>query len=145
MKTITLKETLLQNAGSLDLKKCSHTKISDLNIVACGLEDSEAVGVYRAELNISDKLTATNDAFDSTTATDLLATPKKGTQLVSLVATSALSPVFIKKMTAASIEIPNYQGGDSLEIDDAIAAAMKKGVLTTQDIVAIAIDHCRLK
>ncbi len=144
-KTITLKETPIQG-NRLDLAKCSTTIVSDLKLSLCGIEDSEAIGVFNAELMLDENSTQEPDAFAFTSAGALFANSKKGEgKLVRLNSQAALSPVFVKKMHAAKLDFTDYKGGDSLQIDEDVAAAFKKGVLTDSDIVSISIESCRIK
>lgn len=144
-KTISLKETLIQG-NRLDLAKCSNTIVSNLKLNLCGIEDSEAVGVYTAELLIDENKSQPSDAFAFTSATGLFANSKKGEgKLVRLNSQDGLSPVFVKKMTDANLNFTDYKGGDSLQIDEDVAAAFKKGVLTDSDIVSISIESCHIK
>ncbi len=142
---VTLKQTLLQKSGFLELKQCSDNVISDLKIQLCAIEDSEALGVYKAELVIEDNNKQPSDEIDFTNAVSLLAVSKNGGSLVSLSSQSGLSPVFIKKMIAAKLDFPDFRGGDSLQIDAVVSSAYSKGVLKNSDIVAIDIESCTLK
>lgn len=143
-KIVTLKTTSVQKPASLDLKKCSVTLTADLKINLCAVEDAEALGIYKAEVVIEDPKGIDN-GLNFSVADNLLATAKNGGKLIALNSKSALSPVFIKKMVAANLEFPEYQGGDSLMIDEAVAGAVKKGVLAENDIVTIAITSCSVK
>lgn len=144
-KAITLKQTLLQKSGALDLNQCSTNIVSDLKIQFCGIEDAEAVGVFKAELVMDENNKQPSEEIDFTSAGSLLAISKKGGKLVILDSKSGLSPVFIKKMSAAKLDFPDYKGGDSLQIDEAVADAHKKGVLKDSDVVSIEIESCILK
>lgn len=138
---ITLNATEVQRSGSLDLKKCSTTEALGMTLALCATDDLEAAGIYKASLTILEK---NNEAYFST-AQELLATPKKGKSLISLISVSALTPQFMQKMDKAEIAYPEFIGGDSLMIDDAVAAGFRKNVLNKSDVVNVSIGTCTLK
>ncbi|WP_374073977.1 hypothetical protein [Bdellovibrio bacteriovorus] len=138
---ITLNTTEVQRNGSLDLKKCSTTEALGMTLSFCATDDMEAIGIYKANVTILEK---NNEAYFST-AQELLATPKKGRSLISLLSISTLTPQFMQKMDQAEISYPEYKGGDSLMIDDAVAAAFRKNVLNKSDVVNVSIGTCTLK
>lgn len=144
-KPVALKIARVQDQGNLDLKKCSSTAISDLQVTFCAIEDSEALGVYMAEIVVEDKNETDKESLNFTSGNTVLATPKKGRELVGLMSRSALSPIFIKKMIAAKLDFPDYQGGDSLQIDLAVEKAVKAGAINFSDIVSLSLDSCQLK
>jgi hypothetical protein len=144
-KAITLTQTNLQKSESLGLNQCSSNSVSDLKILFCGIEDSEAVGIFKVELLIEENSKLSSEEVGFTSAGSLLAISKKGGKLINLDSKSGLSPVFIKKMNAAKLDFPDYKGGDSLQIDDVVADAHKKGVLKDSDVVSVDFESCILK
>lgn len=131
-------------SGHLDVNQCSLSQISNLSVTLCGIESTEAMGVYSAEILI-EELGAKKEEMNVTAAYSMLGTSKAGKGLVELNSKSALSPSFTKKLMEANIQFPEYQGGDSLAIDESVATAFKKGVVTESDIVSISIDSCEIK
>ncbi|KHD87706.1 MAG: hypothetical protein OM95_12830 [Bdellovibrio sp. ArHS] len=143
-KAITLNATEIQQETRLELAKCSDTTLAGMTVKLCAIEDGDAAGVFHAELSIERE--AGGDELDFTAARDILALSKKQQRaLVSVVSESALSPHFVKKMDDANMTFPEYKGGDSLMIDEAVAAAFKKGVLNKSDVVTVGIERCRIK
>lgn len=144
-KPTQLKSVKVQLQGDLSLKGCSENTVEDLKITFCALEDSEAQGVYSAQILVEDKNEKDKDSLNFTSGSNLLALPKKGTVLVNLQSTTALSPIFAKKMEAAKLEFPDYKGGDSLQIDEAVSQGVKYNAIKAGEIVAVSLDSCVLK
>ena len=131
-------------SGHFDPSKCSETLTSELKIILCTQENKDAVGIFEANVLIED-IHSKKDDLGFTNANVLLATARNGAKLITLNSQSGLTPHFIKKMTAAKIKFPEYQGGDSLAIDDVVEKAFKKGILVESDIVVVSLDSCEIK
>lgn len=141
---ITLNIARIQSSN-FELNKCSKTEVKEHNLTLslCATEDTEAIGIFSAGVIVTDS-GAKELQFAS--ASQLMATPRaSGRPLVFLRGESTLTDSFKAKMEAAGLEFPQYSGGDSLAIDDAVKNAFAKGVLTEKDIVSVGITDCFIK
>lgn len=145
-ENIQFKDSVVIQDGHLNIDKCTQTQITDMKLSLCALEYKQTIGIYNVELLIEDVQSdlKSQDTFDFTSAATLFATARNGSDLVDLKTESALTPQFIKKMNTAKIKFPDYKGGDSLMIDDAVKKAYKKGVLRESDIVTVDVRSCKL-
>lgn len=139
-REVVLKTAVVQS-GDVDLQKCSSTQLQNFSISLCAIEDSEAAGIFHAEIAIFNK----DQDQRFTAGKNLLAIAKKGSDLVTLTSASALTPSFEQKMESAGVAFPDYSGGDSLMIDEAVVKGFKKGAITNDDIVSVGIANCKLK
>lgn len=142
-RTITLKASEVRPEAKMELSECTDSDILGMTVTLCAIEDGDALGVFHAELFINRD---GGEELEFTSAKDIFAYSKKRAgALVSLFSEGTLTPQFMKKMDDANLTYPEYKGGDSLAIDDAVSAAFKKGVLNKNDIVSLSIESCRLK
>lgn len=147
-KVVTSLQAKIQSESDfkLDNQNCLTNSVAGLDLNLCGVEHNEATGVFAALITVTNKGDSAFNIENSNSGAEyLLAQSKKGSTLAILNAKGALSPAFRQKMTAANLEFPEYVGGDSLQIDEAVKIGVEKGIIKKDEVVFIYADSCSLK
>lgn len=119
---------------------CSSTKIQKLNILFCA-DKTEFQGIYQTAIVIE----IAGDRNFNTYANAQFGTLLNGKGLDVLASLTAISPIVVKELNQADIEIPDSMNNDSYLVDEALKAALKKGIqLEENQIISLDIDTCRL-
>lgn len=140
-KDLTISGIQIQSTQGFDLEKCQNDTYAGVDMSLCAL-DTEAKGVYKIELSL---FARGQRDFEYHSVGQILAEPKKGSTLVGFEFKTAMNPYFTTRASAKGINVPEYTGGDSLAIDEAVGEAVKKGIVDKSDVVAISIGDCSTK
>ena len=145
-KKIDVKNAIIEKMGEGEDYNCATKEIFGLSLQLCGLEDSEAKDVYHAVMTIKPGYRYENmTEFDFTQAGLALAMPKKaGAPMVSLQTVDALSPVLVKRLVDAKMDVPTYANRDSAGLDKAVEEAVKKNVIEEGLMTTIELSECRV-
>lgn len=119
------------------LSSCASQTALGMNVKLCA-STTEFQGVYDVGLLIDGRDT-------STAASTTLGTSKAdGKSLLTMAATSAVTPEMVSRLSNAGIEVPDEMRGDSLQVDEALKAASKKGLIKGDEIVTVGIKGCAI-
>lgn len=121
-------------------KFCTKSKIEKLDIEFCAKKTAFA-GVFEVAAFVS----SDGDKETLTLAQATLGTLANGKGLDSMSGSTAISPLLIKKLSAAGIDMPGSMEGDSLMVDEALLAATGKKLLVEGELVSLDIDNCQIK
>ena len=123
------------------LASCTRVEMQKLSVRLCATK-TEYVGVYHTGAIIE----IASDKESSTFAEARLATLVNGKGLDTLSYTTAISPIIVKQLNEAGIEMPaEMPNHDSYLIDEALKAASQKGIEPKNgEIVSLDIDTCKL-
>lgn len=145
-KKIDMKNAIIEKMGEGEDYNCASKAIFGLSLQLCGLEDSEAQGVYHAVMTIKPGASYENmTEADFSQAAQALAMPKKaGAAMVSMQTVDALSPVLVKRLMDAGMDVPTYVNRDSAGLDEAVAEAVKKNVIDEGLMTTIEISQCEV-
>lgn len=140
-KQLTVAGVQIQGTQGFDLANCKNENYAGVGFSLCAL-DTEAKGVYQVELSV---YPAGSKDLDFQSVGQILAEPKKGNTLIGFEFKTAMNPQVTTKASAGGIKVPEYTGGDSLAIDQAIGEAVDKGIVNKNDVVALSIGDCSAK
>lgn len=140
-KDLVISGIQIQPSHRFELDACQNESYGDMELSLCAL-DTLAKGVYKIELSA---FARGQKDFDYHSVGQILAEPKKGDILVGFEFKTVMNPQFTTRASAKGIDVPEYTGGDSLAIDDAVSEAFKKGIVNNSDVVAVSIGDCSAK
>lgn len=136
---ISLTSEIQSDVGDIDFRSCKSIRKNGYNISLCAGEmdfiGGYGVQLYIAQLNVEEY---------PTVAQAFLATSKKGDELLSINEYRPVIGSVSNKLRGADIEVPDTLGNDSHQLDKAVKAGIKKGVLTPNEPVVISINNCKL-
>lgn len=117
----------------------STKKIGNLEVGLCA-KRSDLLGVYMVSAAASKK------GSSEVTAVGSVGTRISDTTALEVIhQESEISLDIVTTLEENGITAPRTYTGDSLQIDDAIEAGMKAGVLKDKELVTVVLDTCRLK
>lgn len=125
---------------------CPSLNAYGLVMSICAAEDTEAQGIVHAVVKVDAPTYEIITEADFSEGTAALAMPKKaGAPLVFVDKTHIISPVLVKSLMNAKMDIPTYENGDSASMDKSVEEAVAKGVIEEGLITSVSFSECRLK
>lgn len=135
---------VVQTTDSIQEDQCQKFQIDSEPAAICAILAPNTKDVYQAAIIMEGGDDDDSSIFNLAIAYALFGLHKNEKDLVFLKSESILHPTFKIKMTAANLSYPNYKGGDSAQIDEAVVSGVAKSVIPVGSVVSVGLGNCRL-